>query len=294
MTNSPEPTPTIPSEEKPQVEKKSHLGATVRWAARLSSLPIFGLLLISLLPAIANFAVSAKDDKVIAVSLCGVAIGFVVAWRWPGIGGLIALGSVAAIITQEGGDFAADPFSVAFALQGILFLISWAVNTSPGTNQVAPQLRWLKAGAAAILVVAAVAGATVILRGPPPIPVGRGQEVYVGTWQNGAGFTMEITTEGRVKVSLDKDAKVAPCNTPIPPGAAGEFLAQFRDNRLDLSGAGVLGETKVYQIDRPPFSQGKQIKMVLNGSDPYYRTNGMILIKKTAAKAEASKPDKRR
>jgi len=127
-----------------------------------------------------------------------------------------------------------------------------------------------------------VAGAAIILRGPGPTPVTRERAAYVGVWTNGGGFQMEITRDGRAKVTRDKDAKVASCNTPVPAGGSGEFLIAFKDNRLELS-SGILGQTKTYHIDRPPFPRRRQVTMILNGSDPYSRTNGMILEREQAA-----------
>ncbi len=271
-------------------EKRSRIGYLFCWAARLASLPVFALLLLSLVPALANFGVSPKDDKIIAVGLSGIAVGFIVGWLWAGVGGLLALGSVGLILTQEEGGMASDPFAVAFALQGILFLISWALNSSRKSADITPpRLLWLKWGAAGVLALLAIAGAAVILRGPAPIPVGREKEAYVGTWDNGSGFALEISAEGRAKVSQKKDAKVAPCNTPVVPGSSAEFLVEFRDDRIELS-SGALGQTKIYHIDRWPFHQGKQIKMVLNGSDPYVRTNGIILFKKPPVQVDSQKP----
>jgi len=274
------------------VEKKSRLGKLLRWAVRLTSIPIFALLLISLVPALGSFNVSARDDKVIAVGLCGIAAGFLTGWRWAGIGGLLTLLSVGVILSQEGGSISSDPFAVAFGLQGILFLLSWAVTA--GAQQKAGlslQNVWLKRAVGALLAVSAVVGTALIVRGPGPTPVAREQEAYVGSWTNGSGFQIDISSEGRAKISQDKEAKVAECNTPVAPGGSGEFLVQFHDDRLELS-SGVLGQTKTYHIDRRPFPRGKQITMVLNGSDPYSRTNGITLVKKQAPNSIEARPPK--
>ncbi len=272
------------------VQKPSRLGTLLRWAARITSLPILALLLVSLVPAVTNFGVAARDDKIMALGMCAVAAGFLAGWVWAGIGGLLALAGVGVVLSQEEGGLASDPFAVAFALQGILFCISWAVNASQTRSQEAVARHvWLKRAAAGALALGAIAGAAIILRGPAPIPVGREQSAYVGTWDNGAGFKMEISGEGKVKVSQDKEAKVAACNTPIAAGASGEFLVEFHDDRIELTG-GVLGEKKTYHIDRWPFRQGKQTKMVINGSDPYVRTNGMILFKQETTPVQPEKP----
>ncbi len=271
-------------------EKPSRLGTLLRWAARITSIPIFALLLVSLVPALANFGVAARDDKIMACGLCGIAAGFLAGWMWAGIGGLLTLAGVGVVLSQEEGGLAGDPFAVAFALQGILFLISWAQNASRNrSEQALPRGLWIKRAAATVLALAAVAGAAIILRGPAPIPLGREQSAYLGTWDNGAGFKMEISSEGKAKITQEKDAKVASCNTPLTAGAAGEFPVEFRDDRIELT-LSVLGEKKTYHIDRWPFRQGKQTKMVLNGSDPYVRTNGMVLVKQETVAAPSEKP----
>jgi len=276
--------------------RKGRIGKIVRWAARLTSIPILALLLIPLIPAVANFGVAAKDDRIIAVGLCCTCLGFLVGWRWAGIGGLVALLGVGVMLGQEEGPISADPFSVAFGLQGILFLISWALNASASTGEnqrpTSRGILWLKGLAAGVLVVAAGAGAWVIWLGPPPTPVPKEREPYVGTWESGDGFRMQITTEGRARITIEKDAKMAPCNAPMPPGESGEFLAEFHDNRLELS-EGVLGEKKTYQIDRRPFTRRNVTRMVLNGSDPYSRTNGMLLVKKQGTDTAATRPAER-
>jgi len=91
---------------------------------------------------------------------------------------------------------------------------------------------------------------------------------------------MAITTDGHAKISQAKDSKVERWNSPIVPGGSGVFLVYFRgDERLELT-TGLFGGSKVYHIDSNPHAQGKQIKMVLNGSDPYKTSSGMVLVKK--------------
>jgi len=276
--------PSVETDKKSVAPEKFRAVKTVRlirWAVRFASVPIFGLLLISLIPALASFGISPRDDRIIAIGLAGAAIGFAAGWRWPGIGGIITLISVAAIVSQEDNSLSSDPFSVAFALQGILFLISWVVNPSENrpADSTPPRILWLKKVAAALLVVAAGAGAILICRGPSPVPLPKGKEAFVGVWDSGNGLRLEITDEGRAKAIEDKDAKVDSCNSPVAPGTTADFLAEFHDDRLELL-SGVLGPSKVYHLDRSPFTQGKQTKMVLNGSLPYKRASGMVMVKK--------------
>jgi hypothetical protein len=286
MTTNTEPQ-SIPAETR----KTGSLGKTIRWAVRITSIPVFGLLLIPLVPALANFAVGARDDRIMAVGLCATALGFALGWRWAGIGGLITVLGVGAVVSQEEGGLAADPFSVAFGLQGVLFLISAVLNSSAGQcAPTPPRGIWFKRAAAGVLVLSATAGAVIIWQGPPPTPLPKEKESYVGTWDNKEGLHLEIMGEGKVRITQDKEAKVAPCNTPVGPGNSGEFQVEFHDDRLELSG-GLLRDLKVYHIDRRPIVRGKQVTMVLNGSDPYTRTNGMLLVKRLGTEKKPSKPD---
>src|SRR5215471_6053660 len=111
MNTSLEPQATV---SQSNTSKTQRIGTIVRWAARITSLPIFGMLMISLLPALSNFGVSAKDDRIIALGMCATALGFVLAWGWSGIGGAAAALGVGAMLSQADGSIFADPFSVAF------------------------------------------------------------------------------------------------------------------------------------------------------------------------------------
>lgn len=276
MTTTLEPPP---SEIQTPRAETHRIGTILRWAARLTSVPVFGLLLTSLIPAVASFGISAKDDRIIALGMCVAALGFLMAWRWPGIGGAMAAVGVGAMLSQAEGSILGDPFSIAFGLQAILFLISWALN-SPSADTKTAQFAWLKKAAAGSLVVAAGAGAIMIVRGAGPTPVPKEKEAYTGVWESAQGFQMEITPNGRARISQEQDAKVEPCNTPLRSSGQRAFLITFpTDDRLLLA-SGVLTEPKLYHIDRRPFREGKATKMVLNGSDPYKPGSAMVLVKK--------------
>jgi hypothetical protein len=275
MSTSTESEPIVAEQQE---AKKPRLGKIVRWAVRVTSIPIFALLMISLVPALASFGISAKDDQIIALGMSATALGFILAWRWAGIGGAVAAVGVGVMLSEVDGPIFADPFSIAFGLQAILFLISWALNSTLD-QAAAPRLAWGKRVAVCLLVLFAIGGALAIYRGPGPTRVPKEKAAFVGLWDNGTGFKLEITAEGRAKITQEKDAKVEPCNTPLTTEGQGEFLINFRtDDVLELT-SGVLGSPKVYHIDRRPQPQGKQIKMVLNGSDPYQAKSAMILVK---------------
>jgi len=241
------------------------------------------LALISLLPTLVHFSVAARDDRINAFGLCGVCLGFVLAWRWPAVGGGVSLASIGVIATQVEGGWIGDPFSIAFTLQAILFLIS-SVLSFRSDRPAAPAMGWLKGAVIGLLAVCAIAGAVIIYRGPGPTPIPKENERYLGVWDSGTGLQIELTKAGEAKVTQARDSKVVACNAPVKPGETRVFNATFRgDEFLELA-SGPLGETKVYRIERPPHQAGKETKMTLNASDPYQRTNGMVLVRRNQAK----------
>jgi hypothetical protein len=253
----------------------------VNWAVRVTSLPALALVLFSLVPALMNFGVAARDDKIIALGLCAVCLGFLAGWKWPGIGGCLSLAGVGVILTQEDNAIAEDPFSLAFALQALLFLIASLLLWRP-TQKAVRLVPVFKGAGIAFLALCALLGAWVICRGPGPTPLSKEQERFIGTWDNQAGFTLEIAKSGQVKVSRQKDAKIDPCNTPVEPGESKLFEVSFpSDDRLQLTSS-ALSQPKVYHIDRRPHPESKTIKMTLNGSDPYQRSAGVVLVRQTS------------
>ena len=277
MTTDTQPTPETPAPAKSRVAK------IVRWGVRLTSLPVLALALISLVPILAHFSVAARDDRINAYGLCGVCLGFLLGWRWPAIGGGIGLVSIGVIASQAEGGIAGDPFSIAFALQAILFLISSVFNLR-SDRPAAPALSLAKGAAIGLLAICVVAGAVIICRGPGPEQVPKEKARYVGLWESKLGLQLEITQAGEAKVTQTTNATVAACNTPVKPGETKVFNATFRgDDFLELA-SGALGEPKVYRIQQRPRRDGKTMKMVLNASDPYQPTNGIVLVKKDESK----------
>jgi hypothetical protein len=271
---TPAETPTAP---------KSRVAKIVRWGVRLTSLPVLALVLISLLPTLINFSVAARDDRITAFGLCGVCLGFLLAWRWPAVGGGVSLVGIGVIAAQTEGGLTGDPFSIAFALQAILFLISSVLNLR-SDRPAAPAMGLMKGAAIGLLAICAFAGAVIIYRGPGPTAVPKEKARYLGVWNSGTGLQIELTKAGEAKVTQAGDSKVAACNTPVKPGETKVFNATFRgDDFLELA-SGALGETKVYRIEQRPHREGKQMKMTLNASDPYQRTNGMVLVRRDETK----------
>jgi hypothetical protein len=278
------PAATEPQGGTPTPSKKSSLPRTVRWATRITSIPIFALVLVPLVPLLAHFGVAARDDRIITFGLCGVCLGFLLGWRWASVGGGISLLSVGAVLTQSGG-ISGDPFSIAFAIQAILFLISAFLNLDPDRAPI-PAVGLIKKAAVALLAMGAVAGALMIYRGPGAIPVPKEKERFVGVWENTNGLTIEITTAGEAIVTEQKDSKLDEWNTPVKPGERKTFNVTFREDQLELADSG-LGVAKSYHVDRRPHAEGKQMKMTLNASVPFKRTGGIVLVKKPTPEAGA-------
>jgi len=107
----------------------------IRWIARawsiLSFTFVLGMVVGELLAPHAPMPSSLRD---IAGFLCfpiGVSGGMILGWRWEGIGGGIAAGSLAAfygILYLADGRFPRGPYFVLVAAPGFLFLLVWAVN----------------------------------------------------------------------------------------------------------------------------------------------------------------------
>ena len=262
---------------------RSRVSKIVRWGVRFTSLPVLVLVLISLLPTLAHFSVAARDDRMNAFGLCGVCLGFLLAWRWPAVGGGLSLASIGVIAAQADGGLTGDPFTIAFALQAILFLISAVLNLR-SDRPATPLTGSVKGAAIGLLAICAIAGTVIIYRGPGPAPVPKEKARYVGIWDSGTGLQIELTKAGEAKVTQAGDSKVAACNSPLKPGEAKVFNATFRgDDFLELA-SGALGEAKVYRIQQRPHQDGKQMKMTLNASDPYQVTNGLVLVRKDETK----------
>jgi len=142
----------------------------------------------------------------------------------------------------------------------------------------------MKGAAIGLLAICAFAGTVIIYRGPGPTAVPKEKARYLGVWDSATGLQIELTKAGEAKVTQAGDSKVAACNTPVKPGETKVFNATFRgDDFLELA-SGALGEPKVYRIEQRPHREGKQMKMTLNASDPYQRTNGMALVRRDETK----------
>jgi hypothetical protein len=260
---------------KPEKSRSSKL---VSWVARLTSLPILGLILSSLVPALVSFSVSAHDDKIIALGLSVTFAGILFGWRFARVGGVIILAGVALMLSQEDNLLYPDPFSLAFGLQGIIFLIAGSFVAA--RSAAGPKFAWGNRIAIAALVVIAAAGAFAILRGPGPTPVPKEKAGFVGVWVASRGLTLEFNPEGFAKIGLEKDSDLAGFKLPVAPGQTNTFMAYFHDDgSLELNG-GLLSHSQTYRIDRRPHPEGSEIKFSLRDDSAGSKGNRIVLVKR--------------
>ena len=113
----------------------------IRWIARIWSILIFALAVLVIRTPDPWVVEPVPLADQIVMGLFGVAIlGSLIAWRWEGLGGAIAIASVVAHdvttrIMGGGGAWSqlltpASPLVFLFGFPGILFLVCWALSRS--------------------------------------------------------------------------------------------------------------------------------------------------------------------
>lgn len=107
----------------------SGMARIVRWIARIGSLFSIGLLLTFLIGEGGNpAAITWSEWAMLFFFPFGVIVGLALGWWKEGVGGLIAVGSLAAFYLLEtlfSGDPPGGPYFTIFASPGAFFLISW-------------------------------------------------------------------------------------------------------------------------------------------------------------------------
>lgn len=107
----------------------------LRWAARLTSLSSLGML--SLFLQDFNPAKVRPTEWIgLAFFPFGLMIGMILGWKWPGVGALVGIGSLAAFYLVYGLFFAArfpaGPYFALFAFPALLFALeAWFTKTAP-------------------------------------------------------------------------------------------------------------------------------------------------------------------
>jgi hypothetical protein len=253
----------------------------IRWGARITSVPILGLLLTSLIPSLTNFSVSASDDRLIAIGLCGTFAGLVIGWKYARVGGAVALAGVVLMLTQGDNLLYPDPFSLAFGLQAILFLA--AGTLVEGKSAETPGFAWGSKGVVALLAVLVGAGIFAILRGPGPTPVPKENASFVGLWVSASGLTLEIDPDGLAKLGLPKNSHVDGLNVPVAEGETNTFMAYFHDaDSLELN-RGLLWHSRTYHIERRPHAVGSQVHCTLRNEESQDKTSAVTFVKNSGS-----------
>jgi hypothetical protein len=101
--------------------------------------------------------------------------------------------------------------------------------------------------------------------GPTPLPDDK--LAYVGQWKGQSGFLLDIKADG----TADIEQRVSPsdpeygrlCVKVGPPVIRGMRVAFLSETVVEVSVA--MKYARTYTIDRPPFREGTETKVVLNG-----------------------------
>jgi len=111
------------------------LTLVIRWMARAWSIVSIGFVLLMVMGEVVHPHAPAptgfRDLLGLFFFPFGVCLGMVMAWRWEGLGGGIAVGSLLAFYAAlriMGGRFPRGPYFVLIAAPGFLFLLSWGIT----------------------------------------------------------------------------------------------------------------------------------------------------------------------
>ncbi|KPL00500.1 MAG: hypothetical protein AMJ91_04435 [candidate division Zixibacteria bacterium SM23_73_3] len=117
------------------LKNKNRTISVIRWIARILSIISIAFILLMVVPQL--FCPQETNPLTLGeiVGLFffpfGVFIGLIIAWKWEGLGGMIAVGSVICFhVTMliSGGSLDINPFIEGTAVPGLLFLICWLLS----------------------------------------------------------------------------------------------------------------------------------------------------------------------
>jgi len=107
--------------------------------------------------------------------------------------------------------------------------------------------------------------ATYILNTPQPISPQK--NIFVGVWKSGSGFELQITSDGTAMITQnieDRDSAYENLNIKVAPSHINSANVEFSgDSILTIVRYGYYA--RQYRIDKHPYIDGNQYKMVLNG-----------------------------
>ncbi len=104
------------------------LATSLRWMARGTSIFVGGMISVSVIGGLASETGLTTVTSIQLILSVGVGIGFLLAWRWQGVGGVASVASLIASIALTLGSGQSHPELSEFAVMavpGLLFLGSW-------------------------------------------------------------------------------------------------------------------------------------------------------------------------
>jgi hypothetical protein len=114
--------------------KPSTANLAIRWIARIWSIASVGFVLLIVVGELvyphAPPPSAFRDLVGLFFFPFGTCVGMILAWRWEGVGGGIAVGSILAfyaLLRVIDGRFPRGPYFALVAAPGVLFLLSWAL-----------------------------------------------------------------------------------------------------------------------------------------------------------------------
>jgi len=117
------------------VKKRNKVAITIKWIARIWSILSLAFLLLffgaSIISSIGKETFAFKDVFQFVFFPIGLTIGLIIAWKWEGLGGIIAIGSIIGfhlqmLIIHGKPDFVL--FIELLAAPGILFILYWILS----------------------------------------------------------------------------------------------------------------------------------------------------------------------
>jgi len=116
-------------------KNKNRKVVIIRWIARIWSIASIAFLLFMVIGHLFGSEQSNPPTFGEMVGLfffpLGVFIGLIIAWKWEGLGGMIAIGSIICFhVTMliTGGSLDINPFIDGVAASGLLFLVCWLLS----------------------------------------------------------------------------------------------------------------------------------------------------------------------